>query len=278
PGVVAPNRGAHLSLLTDSLGRRLAGHWTVPPGQHKYSSPIVDERDPGFSKKDRRIHAIWTHIHPLCATTALVQCDGEERRKLYEANIKTKTEGGLEIQNIQTIMSGQGILLRAGEHYELEGVYENTTGVPQDSMISHGIFFADDTFKAPAWVKSPVEEGQPKIASMEAAPSKSTGTRLFDDNVDGPLLSADKYVELQTSAGKLMIVLEPKLAPKNATQMHRLLVNGAFTGTPVYQYHPGFLIQMASADYKADGQPAMSNQLRRLVRRLPLEATSGLAK
>ncbi len=274
PGVLAPNRGSHLSLLTDSQGRRLSGHWVVPPGKHTYSSEIVDERDPGFAQKDRRIHALWTHLHPLCVSTSLVECNGKSRRKLYAVNIKTKTAGGLEIKHIDAVSSRAGIPLSAGRRYELEGTYLNGTGVPQDSMISHGIFFAEESFAKPAWVTSPVSEDDAVIATKHGATQKDAEgdkLRLFNPSADGPLLSGDKIMELETSAGKVRIVLEPHLAPQHATQMYRLLARGAYDGTPVFQYHPNFLLQMGSADYKIEGQPALKEELKQLLRRLPLE-------
>ncbi len=266
PGVVAPNQGSHLSVHKDSRGRRVSGHFVVPPGRHDYSEPIQEERDPGFAKKDRTIHAIWTHIHPLCTQTSLVECDGSARRKVYQAHIETKTTGGLEIKNIETITSKEGIPLSAGKHYAIEGTYLNDTGIAQDSMISHGIFFYDDTFSKPDWVKLAVaEDATPEAAVNHGNHPKELKTlRLFNPEVDGPLISGNRIMELETSVGKIHLVLEPSLAPMHATQLHKLLVTGAYNGTRFVNYQQNFQIQLGDT----------TSQPPRMTCRLSLETSS----
>lgn len=266
-GVIAPNRGAQLSLQTDALGRKMSGHWVVPPGTHTYTTPIVEEQAPHFADKDRIIHAAWTHIHPLCTVTRLVQCDGSNRRELYHANVETKTDGGLEIKKIHTVSSEPGILLKSGQHYELEGTYENTTGAPQDSMISHGIFMQDDNFKKPDWVRVTVAEQN----STSQTAKNASEPRSFDSKLDGPLLTKTKYIELNTTAGKLHLSLEPALAPINATYMFNLFCNGAFDSTAVFECKPGFLIQFGAVSYKAPEASAPLKDSLPQVRSLPLE-------
>ncbi len=272
PGVVAPNRGSHLSVHKDSGGRRLAGHWVVPPGQHDYSAQIVEERDPGFAKKDRKIHAIWTHVHPLCTSTSLVECDGSSRRKVYQAEIETKVQGGLEIKHIETITSKKGIALSAGKQYAIEGSYNNTTGIAQDSMISHGIFFRDETFKKPDWVTKLVAEDAATTSSP--SPAQLPAHRLFDPVADGPIIAGNRIMEIKTSAGNLHLILEPSLAPIHATQLHKLLVSGAFAGTLVFNCQPDYLIQFGDATFKEPSHTDIVPAVEKLLRRLPLEVNN----
>ncbi len=300
PGVNAPN-SVPGSTFNDKFNRKLSGHWVVPPGVHTYSSPIVDERDSGFGSKDRRIHAVWTHLHPLCTKTSLVRCDRDQRRKVLEAHAKTSLAGGLELKEIGTIYSKEGIPLAAGQHYELEAIYENKTDKPQDSMVVMGIFFADDKFARPDWradsnKKSPAFCGvtsstvatapkkdeascNVKIADKSTSSGDSNNYPLFDIKNDGPLIKEAKTMELDTTAGKIHLVLDPGLAPQHATQLYRLMKNGAFDGTPIFRYEPNFVIQTAVAEEKVAGQPPLSGPLRNLLRRLPLEVeaqTKGL--
>jgi len=295
-GVAAPNNGA-MSTFTDALGRRLNGHWVVPPGIHTYTTAVTDVRDRGFASQDRSIQAVWSHIHPLCTSASLVECDAEGHRKVFEVKSQTKTKGGLEIKHIDNILSKQGIPLQGGRHYELQATYNNTTGQPQDSMVSIGIMFADDKFARPNWcfadknvVSCGIEppqsalnnahnERKQVVAAADAGPQDKNGSvganrfPLFDINRDGPILTQAKELELETTAGKIHLVLDPSLAPEHATQLYRLFKSGAFDGTPFFRYETNFVLQVALAETKADGHP-IANELRNLMRRLPLEVGS----
>jgi cyclophilin family peptidyl-prolyl cis-trans isomerase len=89
--------------------------------------------------------------------------------------------------------------------------------------------------------------------------------------MDGPLLESPKTMEIDTDAGKLHIILDPELAPITATQLHRLLKNGVFSGTPFVRYEPNFLVQTAIAEDKTGGRAPMTPRSRAMLRRLPLE-------
>lgn len=297
-GVNAPNDGPH-SLLSDSIGRRLSGHWVVPPGTHEYSSPIQEERDPGFSSKNREIHAVWTHIHPLCTKTSLVNCDNGNKQKLFTVHTQTKTSGGLEIKSIEPIYSEQGIVMPAGKNYELTSIYENKTGEAQDSMVALGIFFADHKFARPNWAEnsnSPKNlafcgvdskqcaSGQSSATGQTSTSSKSNAVPSypsFQVSADGPLLTQAKYIELETSAGKIHLELDPSLARVHATQMYKLFKSGAFNGTSLIHFVPGSYMQIDSVENKIAGQAALPAEAKALLRRLPLEVESqfiGLTK
>ena len=250
-GVTAPNNGA-MSTFTDPLGRRLSGHWVVPPGEHTYTTAVTDVRDRGFAAQDRKI---------------------------------------------DNIISKEGIPLKGGRHYELHATYDNTTGSAQDSMVSIGILFADDKFARPSWcfadknvvscgIEPPksalADEGDKSkraatVAEQSATEHKSTDGAnrfpLFDASKDGPMLTQAKQIELETSAGKIHLVLDPSLAPQHATQLYKLFKGGAFDGTSFFRCETNFLLQIALAETKVDGQQISSN-LRELMRRLPLEVES----
>lgn len=135
-GVIAPNSVPD-ALFRDKSGRMLSEHWVVPPGTHRYVSPVADRR---MGDKDRRIYAVWTHIHPLCTNASLVECGAGTKRKVLSIAAKTDTRGGLEIKHIDLLASASGIPLAKGKQYEVEATYENTTGKPVDSMVFLGVF------------------------------------------------------------------------------------------------------------------------------------------
>lgn len=135
----------------DSQGRLVNGHFAVPLGTTTYKSPILDGRNAGFAMRDRKIHAVWSHVHPLCTSSSLIMCNGRKRRTVFSVAVATDTSNGLEITHIDDIISQQGIKLERGKTYELEATYENPTGVVQDSMVALGVFCHNDQFKKPDW-------------------------------------------------------------------------------------------------------------------------------
>ena len=172
-GVTAPN-SVPGAILTDSLGRRLSGHWVVPPGVHAYASPINQEWDPGFASKKRRIHAVWSHVHPLCTEVSLGECGSADTPDLFKVSVQTKTEGGLELKHIDNIISKEGLVMQPGKQYQVKAKYDNTTGKPQDSMIVIGVFYADEKFARPDWVLSDKNEAYCGVtASGDKTCSKS---------------------------------------------------------------------------------------------------------
>jgi cyclophilin family peptidyl-prolyl cis-trans isomerase len=286
PNCLATSTGTHApnmvpgSSLHDSQHRVLNGHWAIPPGEHSYTAPITDERDLGFNSKDRIVHAVWTHIHPLCSQTTLSICDGAKTQPVFTVNSKTSTEKGLELTHIDNLVSEKGIVLPAGKHYQLSATYKNTTGKTQDSMVVTGIFFEDKKFVKPDWNHMPIASGSSSNAQTAAASSDSNdyqGTDVypvFSAKDDGPLLKTSKTLELNTSAGKLHLVLDPSIAPQHATQLYKLFTESGFDGTTIFRYQPGFILQIASADMKREPSMTMSEDAEGDLRRLPLETAS----
>ncbi|MBX9769880.1 MAG: peptidylprolyl isomerase, partial [Candidatus Obscuribacterales bacterium] len=86
-----------------------------------------------------------------------------------------------------------------------------------------------------------------------------------------PLITSPKMLEVFTSAGKLRFLINPKLAPQNATQIYKLLKAGAFDGTPIDRYEPDFVLQVSEAEKKVDGGEPLSASIQDSLRRLPLE-------
>jgi len=109
---------------------------------------------------------------------------------------------------------------------------------------------------------------------VDTTPADIAKIPLFDKRKDGPLITKIKTLELQTNAGPITLSLNPSIAPISATYMYRLFSCGAFTGTPIHRYDPNFVIQINNAWEKAPGQPALPNDLRLKLRRLPLEVSS----
>ncbi|HEY9678788.1 MAG TPA: peptidylprolyl isomerase [Drouetiella sp.] len=258
------------SVVTDSKERQMTGHWKVPPGLHPYQSPISEERDYGFNDEDRLVHAVWTHVHPLCKKVTLLICDGEKKTPAWSVDVSTKTDHGLELAKIGDLYFKDGILLPKGKHFEIDSVYDNVTGKVQDSMVSEGIFFEDNNFVKPNW------ENEPKVAqdsTGSTAEDYNGADRYspFDEQNDGPLLKKSKTLELATSVGKLHLVLDPSVAPQTATQLYKLFKAGAFDGTNLITYQPNYIFQVGSIDIKHNPDKPVTTAQTEMLRRLPLE-------
>jgi peptidyl-prolyl cis-trans isomerase B (cyclophilin B) len=183
--------------------------------------------------------------------------------------------------------------------YQVEAHYNNTTGQPQDSMVVMGMFYEDNTFQRPDWFLTSkneafcgISENKPAASSAAAGsttaqpaetttasstPSYSDRFPLFNEKTDGPLLTEAKRVELDTSEGKIHLELDPKLAPKHATQLYHLLTSGSFNGTPITRYEPNFVLQVALAETKSNGNgkdETVDINVIPSLRRLPLEVSS----
>ncbi|HVR85702.1 MAG TPA: peptidylprolyl isomerase [Planctomycetota bacterium] len=274
-GVNAPNNTAN-GTLGDRFGQRLSGHWVVPPGERKWAT-VIGDRDFGFAVKDRVIHAVWSHVHPMCAALSLYRTTGPNRELIFCNKVRTRTHPGLEVENIEFLSSKAGIPLPRGATYELEATYSNTTDQPLDSMAVAGIFFEDPTFARPDWVS---KEGYscmagtcdlPASSPQITRPAPPAGPALFNLAQDGPLLAAPRPITLNTNAGIIHLQLDPSLAPKTCTQLARLFDQGAFNGTRICRHAPGFVLQVALAQDKAKGYGPMPPKTLTLLRRIPLE-------
>lgn len=294
-GINAPNNTSN-GVFTDSKGRRVSGHWVIPPGTRTYSGTIDEEFEPGFSAKPHIVHTVWSHIHPLCSNLSLYECEGDSRKKLISVGAKTDTSRGLEIKHIENWNSEKGVTLPEKVNYELEVTYKNTTNVPQDSMAAAGIFFEDPTFARPEWVLKgkdgyacsvkPVADvvattSDSSLASTSASASAPIPTPKeiidlpeFDKQKDGPLLTKAKSVKLETNAGPLILHIDPSLAPMTATQVYRLLMAGVFNGTRLANYSSNFMLQIGAAEDKAKEKSPMAETSKSLLRRIPLEVSS----
>jgi cyclophilin family peptidyl-prolyl cis-trans isomerase len=255
----------------DAAGRVLSGHWVVPPGVHTYKSNVND-LDSAFSQTDRKMRFAWTHIHPCCTEVSVTRCDGNKKQKMFTTHVKTKTEPGLELVDIELIKPKEAIVFPKDGHYELEGTYNNTLPIALDSMISVGMFFEDTNFRRPTWSLPDSKAAYCGVICAKNAEA-SPAIPLFDKAKDGPLLKGDQAVVLNTNRGKIKLTLDANVAPCSVTHLHQIIKCGGFNGTRFAAYSPGFLLQLAAAEDKGKGQRPMSPKLKKQLRRLPLEAT-----
>jgi cyclophilin family peptidyl-prolyl cis-trans isomerase len=283
-------------VYSDKTGRRYTGHWVVPPGEHTYTCMVNDLETPDFANPkddiEPSIHLVWSHVHPLCTDFSLYEVKDSSKRLVLSSKADTKTEHGLQIANVDLISSEKGILLHpVGATYELQQTYNNTTGVPLDSMGTMGVFFTDKKFIRPTWslpqneviscMSKPgtgdVQDVQKPIASKQelakANAMMHSPVPMISNKNSVPLLTAPTKVELNTFDGPIDIELNPTFAPKTASYMANLFLKGAFNGTRIYDFKPNFLMSVARPDDKITRNLDELVSAHMSMRRLPLETS-----
>ncbi len=171
PSCMALSQGANAPNMVpdtdfkDPLGRKMTGHWVIPPGKHYYQTPLTQSIDPDFAKEDRKIHAVWSHVHPACTSATLSKCDGDKREDIFSVNVKTRFQPGAELSFIENVVSREGIDLPSGKNYELSTTYDNPLNEPLDSMVALGIFCESKSFVKPDWSISDGNAALPKEKS-----------------------------------------------------------------------------------------------------------------
>jgi cyclophilin family peptidyl-prolyl cis-trans isomerase len=303
-GVDAPNDRAG-GTFPDNQGRKLSGHWVVPPGIQTFRDVIGNERDEGFAKGNPIVRAAWTHVHPLCTKLSLVECTPRERKVVLSTDCRTKIFPGLQIMHLNFLTPKDGVQLNDKASYEMEVTYNNVLKKPVDSMASMGIYMQDDAFARPKWALADYkpeddqearkeqnqlslmscaipQKGADPSAELSASNKAAQATNpdqmdrkklpLFDPKQDGPMLTKEKMVQIVTSKGPINIALEPKLAPKTCTHLYTLMKNGYYTGTPFFDYQPDGFLVLAQAIDKHEGFKFLTAAQNGKLRRLPLES------
>jgi hypothetical protein len=134
----------------DGAGRVIVGHWTVPPGTSTWTYPARVPKD--FPRKGQRLHATWTHLHPFATEARLsAHKPGCAPTVVTRSVIESLRDGRVGLVSVKSLASDEGVELPEGAAYELAVDYDNTSGRPQDSMTSVGMFVNDETWKRPDW-------------------------------------------------------------------------------------------------------------------------------
>lgn len=118
-------------------GRKMSGHWVIPPGKHTYKSNV----GPQLKIKDSlRLHASAIHVHPFATSLSLI--DKTDGKTIFESAV-TNHKDRIGLAKIGDFVSETGIWLYADHNYELVLEVDNTSGVQQDMMGSAFLFFYD---------------------------------------------------------------------------------------------------------------------------------------
>jgi hypothetical protein len=95
---------------------------------------------------DTTLHYIAVHMHPFAESLELRDLTTD--RSVYLSKVRP-TPGKIGIDHVDHFSSAEGIPLYKDHEYELVSVYNNTTGVDQDSMAVMYMYVFDKEYKPP---------------------------------------------------------------------------------------------------------------------------------
>ena len=194
-GQRAPQAAATSADYIDPSGRKMTGHWIVPPGRQVNASDITWFLNLPFNT---RLHYAAVHLHPFAESLSV--------RDVTTGNVivqsrATNPSKGIGLAKVETFTSLEGIPLYSTHKYELESVYNNTTSANADSMASVFLGLDDPEFVKPT---------RGELARRSAA--------LFESD----------SVTVRTTAGDFTALLARDAAPNTSIQVARLALAGVF--------------------------------------------------
>jgi hypothetical protein len=139
-GQRAPQAAATSADYTDPSGRKMTGHWIVPPGRQVNASDITWFLNLPYNT---RLHYAAAHLHPFAESLSVR--DVTTGAIIVQARA-TNPGKGIGLAHVETFTSLEGVPLYADHKYELQSVYNNTSGANADSMASVFLGLDDPEF------------------------------------------------------------------------------------------------------------------------------------
>ena len=199
-GARAPNAAASSADYTDPKGRKMTGHWIVPPGRQVNHSDVTWFMNLPF---DTRLHYAAVHLHPFASE--LILRDLTAKVDVFRAKATNPMEG-IGLLRVDRFTSVEGVQLYQTHKYELVSIYDNPTKENADSMASVFLGLSDPLFVKPT---------QAQLARRSEVLFKATN------------------VSLRTAAGVVTVTLARDAAADTAIQVARLLDGGVLAGARV---------------------------------------------
>jgi hypothetical protein len=195
-GSRAPQAAASAADYVDPTGRKMTGHWTVPPGRQVNASDITWFMQLPY---DTKVHYAAFHLHPF-AESLSIRDNTAGGETIMKAGAQNPTEG-VGLMHVDTVSSVAGIPLLKNHKYDLVSVYNNTSGANADSMAS--VFLGLD---------------DPEFLRPEADHFAKRASAILDSTT----------VSIRTTAGDLKAHMMRDIVPLTSLQVARLVQNGAF--------------------------------------------------
>jgi VanZ family protein/cyclophilin family peptidyl-prolyl cis-trans isomerase len=231
----APNAAGMNSDYIDPKGRKLTGHWVVPPGRQVNHTDVTWFMSLPF---DASLHYAAVHLHPFAESLALRDVTADKTIFIARA---INPEGKIGLDHVDAFVSRPGVQLYRDHKYELISVYHNPTQETHDSMASVFLGVGNGEFVKPA-------PDELAVRTME----------LEESNLPAKIL-------VETSLGAFGIDLLREEAPRAAKQFVRLALRGQLAGARVTRIEKdgdATLIMFAAP---------LTAERKRLIQPLPVE-------
>ncbi len=113
----------------DGTGQTFTGFWYVKPGREVNHTRVTQQLDLPY---DTTIHYAMVHLHPYAESLELR--DLTTGQTVYKSKTRQVEDGGIGLAEVEYYSSEEGLPLYKRHEYQLISVYNNTSGVDQDSM------------------------------------------------------------------------------------------------------------------------------------------------
>ncbi|MDP9362183.1 MAG: hypothetical protein M3P29_12120 [Acidobacteriota bacterium] len=197
-GARAPQATSSSADYVDPQGRKMTGHWIVPPGKQVNHSDISWFMNLQF---DTRLHYAAVHLHPFARSLEMRDMTTGQTVFLAKAENPPDAVGLLHVDEFS---SAGGVPLLHTHKYSLISTYDNPTNTNADSMASVFLALDDSELAVPA---------PDQLARVSAA--------LFDSST----------LVLHTNIGTITAALGRDRAPETVIQVARFVLNGALDST-----------------------------------------------
>lgn len=205
----APNAAGTASDYVDPKGRKLTGHWVVPPGKQVNTSDITWFMSLPF---DTVLHYAAVHLHPFAKSLTIR--DTTTGEVVFESKAENPKKG-VGLTRVETFSSQTGVPMFKDHQYELVSVYDNPTKETHDSMASAFLGLEDREF---------VKPDGPALAARALDLLDRAGIR---------------NAVLRTNMGDIGIILLRDEAPFAVRQFVRLARAGVYQRAHVANIQPG---------------------------------------
>lgn len=197
-GARAPQATSGSADYVDPQGRKMTGHWIVPPGKQVNHSDISWFMNLQF---DTRLHYAAVHLHPFARS--LEMRDSTTGQTVFLAKAENPPDA-VGLLHVDAFSSADGVPLLRTHKYSLISTYDNPTNTNADSMASVFLGLDDPELTVPT---------SDQLARASAA--------LFDS---GTLV-------LHTNIGTITAALSRDRAPETVIQVARFVLAGALDST-----------------------------------------------
>jgi hypothetical protein len=215
-GARAPQATSGSADYVDPQGRKMTGHWIVPPGKQVNHSDITWFMN---LQLDTRLRYAAVHLHPFARSLEVRDMTTGKTVFLAKA---VNPPAGVGLTHVDEFTSPEGVPLLHTHKYSLISDYENPTNANVDSMAS--VFLGLD---------------DPEIVIPTPDELARTSAALFDNRI----------LVMHTNIGNITATLDRDLAPETVIQVARFALGGAFDAT--YLLGKKYAVSIALPSQKA---------------------------